>query len=453
MTIHKKGQAKNSRFYAIFHRKATKIGTLFATFALSIACLTGTLLPSKTSNAMQSGVTYSQIGEIWNDTRNRFNSAELTKLFNQLAGSDYTAATKPKDALENIKTRLNLDSSKNDSYGTKAINETAANHYNHQLTSNQIRLKNGGKDIVVEFGGLEWTVTYLSYTKTGEPIATLWLANPLGTSRWSDYWYTKYTTTNMTKQSNLYGQSYIRSETLNAGSRYTTVAGASASSVKTDITSDASVQWVENQKSYDNPFAKFTINNKETAYDNSGNNPQKFKGSLTEFLATPREVSWQEDQSWSVFGNLDYSLGNDSWDDPYVIANGVSGNGAVASTFNYYNAGNGDFRRAYGRTTDSDGDGYGDGQVYNGAGKYKIQYTDWADDYVWLPSLTETGYQNNAGTSKSTVGGVWYPSQAQRKCFGGTNDGFSSSDSSWLRSGDSSYAHIANALSASGYFP
>ncbi len=450
MTIHKKGQAKNSRFYAIFHRKATKIGTLFATFALSIACLTGTLLPSKTSNAMQSGVTYSQIGEIWNDTRNRFNSAELTKLFNQLAGSDYTAATKPKDALENIKTRLNLDSSKNDSYGTKAINETAANHYNHQLTSNQIRLKNGGKDIVVEFGGLEWTVTYLSYTKTGEPIATLWLANPLGTSRWSDYWYTKYTTTNMTKQSNLYGQSYIRSETLNAGSRYTTVAGASASSVKTDITSDASVQWVENQKSYDNPFAKFTINNKETAYDNSGNNPQKFKGSLTEFLATPREVSWQEDQSWSVFGNLDYSLGNDSWDDPYVIANGVSGNGAVASTFNYYNAGNGDFRRAYGRTTDSDGDGYGDGQVYNGAGKYKIQYTDWADDYVWLPSLTETGYQNNAGTSKSTVGGVWYPSQAQRKCFGGTNDGFSSSDSSWLRSTGGSNASYAQYLTASG---
>ena len=249
MTIHKKGQAKNSRLCAVLSQKATKIGTLFATFILSVACAIGALLPSVNSNAMQSGVTYSQIGEIWNDTRNRFNSAELTKLFNQLAGSDYTAATKPKDALENIKTRLNLDSSKNDSYGTKAINETAANHYNHQLTSNQIRLKNGGKDIVVEFGGLEWTVTYLSYTKTGEPIATLWLANPLGTSRWSDYWYTKYTTTNMTKQSNLYGQSYIRSETLNAGSRYTTVAGASASSVKTDITSDASVQWVENQKS------------------------------------------------------------------------------------------------------------------------------------------------------------------------------------------------------------
>ena len=450
MTIHKKGQAKNSRLCAVLSQKATKIGTLFATFILSVACAIGALLPSVNSNAMQSGVTYSQIGEIWNETRNRFNSAELTKLFNQLAGSDYTAATKPKDALENIKTRLNLDSSKNDSYGTKAINETAANHYNHQLTSNQIRLKNGGKDIVVEFGGLEWTVTYLSYTKTGEPIATLWLANPLGTSRWSDYWYTKYNTTNMTKQSNLYGQSYIRSETLNAGSRYTTVAGASASSIKTDITSDASVQWVENKKSYENAFAKFTIDNKETAYDNTGANPQRYKGSLTEFLATPREVSWQEDQSWSVFGNLDYSLGNDSWDDPYVIANGVSGNGAVASTFNYYNAGNGDFRRAYGRTTDSDGDGYGDGQVYNGAGKYKIQYTDWADDYLWLPSLTETGYQNNAGTSKSTVGGVWYPSQAQRKCFGGTSDSFNSSESSWLRSGGGDGANGAYALTASG---
>lgn len=320
MTIHKKGQAKSSRLYAVLSQKATKIGTLFATFILSLACAIGALLPSVNSNAMQSGVTYSQIGEIWNDTRNRFNSTELTQLFNQLAGSDYTAATKPKDALANIVTRLNLDSSKNNSVGSHGIHATAANHYSHQLTSNQIRSKNGNKDIIVEFGGLKWTVVYLSFTKEGDPIATLWLADPLGTSQWSDGWYTKYTTVNMTKQSNLYGQSYIRSETLNAGTKYTSVISGS----KTDVTLDANVGWTENKKSYENAFAKFTINNKETAYDNTGANPQKYKGSLTEFLATPREVAWQEDQSWHTFGNVDYSLGNESWGDPYVVP-GVAG--------------------------------------------------------------------------------------------------------------------------------
>ncbi len=449
MTLHKKGAARIRAFSAFLLKKQAKIGSLLLIFICSVVLAFGGIFPAKTAGAMQSGVSYSQINEIWNDTSGKFNTDTLLQLFNQLAGSDYTAATDPMSALENITKRL--DVSKNNSSQTQSIHSTAASHYSKQVTSKSIASKNGNKDIVVTFGGKQWTVTYLSYTIDGDPIATLWLANPEGTSRWSDYWYTNYKITNMTKQSNLYGQSYIRSETLNAGSRYTTVAGASASNIKADITSDSSVTWVNNEQSYENTFAKFTIENGATVKNNAGANEKIFTGSLTEFLETPRNVAWQKDQSWHTFGNVDYSLGNESWDDPYVVP-GVAGSsyGAGETWFHYYNSTNGDFRRAYGRTTDSDGDGYGDGQTPNNSGKYKIQYTDWADDYLWLPSLSETGYRNNAGTNLSRIGGVWDPSQAQRKCFGGTNDSFSSTDSSWLRSGRFDVADIANALSASG---
>ena len=45
------------------------------------------------------------------------------------------------------------------------------------VTAGQIRERNNNKDVLVTFGGLEWTVTYLTRDKNGNVIATLWLSN------------------------------------------------------------------------------------------------------------------------------------------------------------------------------------------------------------------------------------------------------------------------------------
>ncbi len=77
------------------------------------------------------------------------------------------------------------------------------------------------------------------------------------------------------------------------------------------------------------------------------------------------------------------------------------------------------------------------------------RYNDWGEDYIWLPSMTETGALLEDGV---TTGGasyldkecVWKLSQAQRKHSGATW--------SWLRSGDSHLYRSAYVLGSSGAY-
>ena len=77
------------------------------------------------------------------------------------------------------------------------------------------------------------------------------------------------------------------------------------------------------------------------------------------------------------------------------------------------------------------------------------RYNDWGEDYIWLPSMTETGALLEAGV---TTGGasyldkecVWKLSQAQRKHSGATW--------SWLRSGSHGSYNFAYVLGSSGAF-
>ncbi len=336
----------------------------------------------------------------------------LLNLYKSIVGASKVTSTKLIDAYEEVKTVVDGASSNVNSVVTqKAINSRT-------LYSNA-----GNKDIVVKFGGLDWIVTYVSETKTGEVIATLWLANSTQTSQWSDGWYTKYQADTMAKQSNIYGSSYIRSVTLNNATPYTRPVGTS----KTDLTSDSQVYLYAGQSGTAD-FNASTMTN--TLQQDESNRFAKFtmeglKDSLTEFIVKPSEVGWQETLSFRhhnyAVKNYQYNLGNESYGVP-------SHNNATGY---YYNSAI-----------------YNNEHTPSGTGKKKLQYNDWQNDYIWLPALAETG-SNNGTADDYQWYGIWNLRQQQRTNGNGTSTSFDA-QSSWLRSGNGSYASNAGFLAASG---
>ena len=336
----------------------------------------------------------------------------LLNLYKSIVGASKVTSTKLIDAYEEVKTVVDGASSNVNSVVTqKAINSRT-------LYSNA-----GNKDIVVKFGGLDWIVTYVSETKTGEVIATLWLANSTQTSQWSDGWYTKYQADTMAKQSNIYGSSYIRSVTLNNATPYTRPVGTS----KTDLTSDSQVYLYAGQSGTAD-FNASTMTN--TLQQDESNRFAKFtmeglKDSLTEFIVKPSEVGWQETLSFRhhnyAVKNYQYNLGNESYGVP-------SHNNATGY---YYNSAI-----------------YNNEHTPSGTGKKKLQYNDWQNDYIWLPALAETG-SNNGTADDYQWYGIWNLRQQQRTNGNGTSTSFDA-QSSWLRSGGADYALYAHALTASG---
>ena len=337
----------------------------------------------------------------------------LLNLYKSIVGASKVTSTKLIDAYEEVKTVVDGASSNVNSVVTqKAIN------------SRTLYTNAGNKDIVVKFGGLDWIVTYVSETKTGEVIATLWLANSTQTSQWSDGWYTKYQADTMAKQSNIYGSSYIRSVTLNNATPYTRPVGTS----KTDLTSDSQVYLYAGQSGTAD-FNASTMTN--TLQQDESNRFAKFtmeglKDSLTEFIVKPSEVGWQETLSFRhhnyAVKNYQYNLGNESYGVP-------SHNNATGY---YYNSAI-----------------YNNEHTPSGTGNKKLQYNDWQNDYIWLPALAETG--SNSGTADDYQWyGIWNLRQQQRTNGNGTSTGFDA-QSSWLRSGLSYGASGAYFLTASGF--
>ncbi len=222
-----------------------------------------------------------------------------------------------------------------------------------QITSADIRAA-GGKDIAVMFGDMEWTVTHLTKDTSGNTIATLWLASSADTCQWGT-WYAH--TTNVTYPSAIYGTSYIRTSALNSGGDYVATQGATS---LTPFPQSAS-----------HKYAKFTM--------------PSVSDSLTDFIVKPSAVSYQSNQNQNVGG----SIGNESWTLPNEA----------------YDTPNGTIKW------------YSDSYVNMGTIPTKTGYSAWKDDYIWLPSLTETG-------KNTTTSGIWALSNNQR-----SNGLFS-----WLRS-------------------
>ncbi|MDE6551021.1 MAG: hypothetical protein K2M44_05950, partial [Clostridia bacterium] len=118
-------------------------------------------------------------------------------------------------------------------------------------------------------------------------------------------------------------------------------------------------------------------------------------GSLTDYIVKPSQVVYQETQNQYETGNVGYTLPNEAYGTP-------SGEIKLRED-------NMDWRE-------------------------KSGYTDWKDDYIWLPSITETG-------SSSSVRGIWGLSANQRTC---------GDEYVWLRSSNAAWSRYVIFLHGSG---
>ena len=262
--------------------------------------------------------------------------------------------------------------------------------------------KTSSKDIIVSIDNLDWEVVYLSKSIDGNTILTLWLSN----NRQPAAWAGKSAT-----EGDFYGF-------LN-GSLY----------------SDWSANW------YDPNFAQaYPSNMYSTSYIHvvTLNNGGKYiapsgSGGLTTFdptsssvfanftssselpkyIVRPSYVSWQKDQSARNTAHMAYDLPNDS----------ITGSNGKWYTGSY-------------NSSDMTG---------------KSRYQDWGNDFIWLPSIAETGYND-------TYSGLWKLSVSQRQNGMGTDSSLGSvgkasgeaSQYTWLRSGYYLSANYSYVLDPSG---
>ena len=177
---------------------------------------------------------------------------------------------------------------------------------------------------------------------------------------------------------NMYSTSYIRVHTLNAGGQYST--------------SGTALSGVQGQDS-NSPYARFTM-------------ISDVSNSLTAYIAKPSEVGYQADEydktTATIFSDSHYAP-NDAYTSP------KSGGEWRMRDVTSYN---------YGLHSNPTGELYG----------------VWQNDYVWLPSITETG----CGTSGT---GYWKTDATLRN---------SGTTPIWLRSGDDDWAANAYALEPTG---
>ena len=236
-----------------------------------------------------------------------------------------------------------------------------------------------------------WQVVYLSKAQNdaddptddvaGDVIVTLWLSGDeqLDTSTFgnsSSYYGTNNPSSGV--PTNMYGTSYIRAK-LNNGGRYINITsnGRNPTSVSQTYSPVS-----------DYKFADFVQG-----------------GVLTQYMVTPEHISWQENgQSAKTTLGFSYNCSNENWTNTKTGATDDS---------NFYDSGD-----------------------YNYAGKTFSGYGNdtWKGDYLWLPSLTETGYSDSRP-------GMWSLSVAERS----NGTGYS-----WSRSAYNNNSSFASRLYSSG---
>ncbi len=170
--------------------------------------------------------------------------------------------------------------------------------------------------------------------------------------------------------SNMYSTSYIRASALNSGG-----CGYVATKGATTLTTIA--------QSATHEYAKFTM---AAVQDGSR------QLSLTKYIVQPKNVAYQSSETMRTYDKNWYTCPNEAWGTPDSVR---------------YNNANMNYSS-------------------------KTHYAQWSSDYLWLPSLAETGY--------SGITGIWNLSDSQR----------GNATNSWLRTGDSVNADSVYYLNASG---
>ncbi len=218
---------------------------------------------------------------------------------------------------------------------------------------------------------------YLTRTNdtSGDRIATLLMLDTDGTSTYGNR--TSYYGTNSFTSNyptSMYGTSYIRAVTLNNGGPYVPITSNSSNPSSTTTASQSS----------SHKYAIFTV--------------EKESEDLTDYLCKPNNV-WYQKQSQGNSNESGFTLNNESLD-----TNITSGWYNNSTSYTYQN---------------------------------KTYYTQWGQDYLWLPSLSETG-------SSDSYKGIWELSTTERATTSSKASYF------WSRSGSFSYSFNASSLNASG---
>ena len=272
----------------------------------------------------------------------------------------------------NFQTLLNYISSNGSISGVNTSQQTAADIRGYTYGG-----KSSGRAVVVQLGNYQWQVVYLTRTNntSGDRIATLLMVNNDGTATYgnsSSYYGDNDFTSGY--PTSMYGTSYIRAYTLNNGGYYIKITSNSSNPsnvVSTPLT-----------PSTESDYALFTV-------DSLG---------LTQYIVQPKNV-WYQTQA-QLTGNANptrYTLNNESLSTN--ISTGWYNNNA--SSYSY---------------------------------QTKTYYTQWGNDHLWLPSLSETG------TGDSELG-IWELSTTERS---------STVSYWWSRSGYYVYSYYAHSLGSSG---
>ncbi len=320
-------------------------------------------------------VIYDIPQDLWDNISRIFDKNNVNKLLWHISG-DSTATVDNMAPIEDL-AATKLTSADMIANYNKVNPASADNNYSVSAMSNDA-------EIIVTLGGLKWTPVYLSTTNEGKEgethdvILTLWLTDASqlsggtyadgktfdknGLALWASGWYNNSPLVDY--PCNMYGTSYMRAAVLNNGGQY----------AHNNANDDENIYLETATQNPDSIFALFTMQD----------------GGLRDFIVTPSQVSWQEcgQSAKAEIDSLDYNVSNENWGDKTKVPNDGFYYG---SSFNYANKGEANSR--------------------------------WKDDWLWLPSLSETG-----GDDASN--GIWQTSQNQRR-----NTDFNDwTHHAWLRS-------------------
>ena len=288
--------------------------------------------------------------------------------------------------------------------GANSYDELVATLNSGNISAAGIRTNNDGKSVVVRLGGLDWIVTYVSKDTDGNPIATLWLSNST-----QEAW--KGRNDSIGEFAGFYEGGLYSDWSANwigtavgtypsnmYGTSYIRTITLNNPSNRDYATSNSALKGTSNvaAQSPDNPFATFTM------------------GSLTNYIVTPSKVSWQKTIQDRTLINFSNNLNNDS----------LSNTGGT----------------------------YGSVGTYGG----KTGYDYWGEDYIWLPSLNETGCTDD-------YNGIWETITSEREnyktiynlgkaCIGSNNSETGAEIHSWLRSVYEDYCYRSESLDELGYY-
>ena len=348
-----------------------------------------------------------------------FNGNALNDIFGKLVASTTTSATTTTADLSAAKTAVsNSDSivvgngTRTGTTDTTVVNGVSTQPKSINFSTMQTNL--GGAPITLTFGGYDWTVVYATTntaasadgnTKAGDLVVTLWMNDCVTGSKRIPY--TAVDTPASTYPSSMYSTSYLRVAALNAGGdngEFAAGAGGTttfATSTTARGGADGTVALADRKS---NQFANFTLSN--NVLGTSGNNP-----SFTEFLTAPKYVAYQEKENSAWSGVFSYIAVNEAWGTPDVTLGG------------WWNS--------------------------NFAGfESKPAYYEWSNDYLWLPSITETGMTN---TSNAFMPSLWGFTHGDN-IFKATIPSGCSTNYYWSRTGDYNTAKSVASLSKDGMF-